>query len=579
MFDASAAQLLIKPLVNGITPHIAAVVKKRLAVTEYQAVQLDRTMLNDSVVQLQIFNEQIITLKKRKVDVRGESNFSWFGKNADNSSSIILSVLDSDVQGIITNGSSVFRIETIDGLIIVQRINQSLYPKEGCPGNDKITTGGEKPNSVPKNINPAKDLPKPGKRGSYPLQTPGDYKCKLRILVLYNASAAGAVSNINNSTQLCIDEFNQALFNSEVDYEVELAYVGGTSYTQTNYPQDIIRFQGPADGYMDEVYPLREKYSADICVLFVDNNQLCGTAKAILACETDGYCLVNINCAIGNYTFAHEISHLLGCRHNVQADDTEDPYIYGHGYYWESANTPANFRTIMSYDCETGCTRLQYFSNPNVFHMGKPVGSSLYCKNAQVLNENIPYYMSIRPSPAIRTVVQADLAEQNDMVYTVNKIQSSGTVSIASTQYYHFVAGTDIELLPGFEANEGNTFVAEIALTDCGDPTAPADSCGYNVQLDTIFDMADVYYKQDKDFYIYPNPTNSSVNILSKSAFSQLEFTLSSYLGTSVVKHEIANYKANSTVTIDISDQPAGIYFLLVKYDNSDIFVYKVIKQ
>ena len=68
-------------------------------------------------------------------------------------------------------------------------------------------------------------------------------------------------------------------------------------------------------------------------------------------------------------TFAHEIGHNLGGRHDryVEEDDQPGPAQYNFGY----VDTDAQFLTIMSYydeceDLEIWCTRLQYFSNPGV---------------------------------------------------------------------------------------------------------------------------------------------------------------------------------------------------------------------
>jgi hypothetical protein len=127
---------------------------------------------------------------------------------------------------------------------------------------------------------------------------------------------------------------------------------------------------------MDEVHTLRNKYSADICVLMANYSPTgtCGMTYVIGASSySDAFCAVNIYCANNVYSFVHEIGHLMGCRHDTYVDSTNTPYAYGHGY-----TSPAKtWRTIMAYADDCGsCPRLQYWSNPN--------GGIFYIKNNAV---------------------------------------------------------------------------------------------------------------------------------------------------------------------------------------------------
>ena len=66
----------------------------------------------------------------------------------------------------------------------------------------------------------------------------------------------------------------------------------------------------------------------------------------------------------------------MGARHDWYVDATANsPTSYNHGYV-NSANL---WRTIMDYNTECSdssvyCTRLQYWSNPNVLYGGNPMG-------------------------------------------------------------------------------------------------------------------------------------------------------------------------------------------------------------
>ena len=102
---------------------------------------------------------------------------------------------------------------------------------------------------------------------------------------------------------------------------------------------------------------------------------------------------VNHACAVANVSFAHELGHLLGARHNPEADPSTSPYPYGHGY-----QQPAGpWRTVMAYACATTtCPRLEHWSNPNVSISGRPTGTAATHDNARVLNERAGTVAALR---------------------------------------------------------------------------------------------------------------------------------------------------------------------------------------
>jgi len=89
------------------------------------------------------------------------------------------------------------------------------------------------------------------------------------------------------------------------------------------------------------------------------------------------------DCATGYYSFAHEIGHLQGARHNPEHDSTDKPFAYGHGYF----NKAKKWRTIMSYNCPGGCVRRPFFSNPDIEFGGDPTGTAATHDNARVINQ------------------------------------------------------------------------------------------------------------------------------------------------------------------------------------------------
>ncbi|MDP1603018.1 MAG: zinc-dependent metalloprotease family protein, partial [Legionella sp.] len=165
------------------------------------------------------------------------------------------------------------------------------------------------------------------------------------------------------------------------------------AYTESGkWEDDLSRLKETGDGFMDVVHTLRDEYSADVVVLLRDDPALtsCGIAY-IAATATSAFAVVAWDCAVSNFSFAHEIGHLQGARHDRVADPVNGPnYTYNHGH----VDLTLRKRTIMAYNSGCGatyptyCDRLGYWSNPDVPYPGsfRPTGSVTYENNAKVLN-------------------------------------------------------------------------------------------------------------------------------------------------------------------------------------------------
>ena len=100
-----------------------------------------------------------------------------------------------------------------------------------------------------------------------------------------------------------------------------------------------------------------------------------------MAKASTAFAVVHYSCATGYYSFAHELRHLMGARHDRRRLD-HVAFRDGHGF--QHTASPA-WRTVMAYDCTGGCSRLQYWSNPNVNYSGQAMGTTGQ-DNARVLN-------------------------------------------------------------------------------------------------------------------------------------------------------------------------------------------------
>ncbi|MGK7892835.1 MAG: M12 family metallo-peptidase [Xenococcus sp. (in: cyanobacteria)] len=207
------------------------------------------------------------------------------------------------------------------------------------------------------------------------------------VLVAYTPLARqreGGVAAMNALIQLAIDETNQSYANSGIYTRLRLVRRYETDYDESsNMRLDRDRFRIRNDGFMDEVHGLRNQSAADLAILITGSGGYCGIASSILAEADTGFAIVRRDCATGYYSFGHEIGHLQGARHNPEADSTNTPFPFGHGYYYQ----PGSWRTIMSYNCPGNCTRRQFWSNPNINFGSVATGTFARNYNARVLNE------------------------------------------------------------------------------------------------------------------------------------------------------------------------------------------------
>jgi hypothetical protein len=177
-----------------------------------------------------------------------------------------------------------------------------------------------------------------------------------------------------------VDIANTSYQNSNINIRLALAYSGLFNYTESGtHEADLDKFRTDSG-----IAQLRQANTADVCVLLIDNDQFCGLAAAILAEKDTAFAVVHHGCAVGNISFAHEIGHLMGARHNLEVDPTIDPsYPWNHGFL-----SSQNWRSIMAYPTAAQPIRVPYWSNPDVKYGTPPIptGTTDKQNNALMLN-------------------------------------------------------------------------------------------------------------------------------------------------------------------------------------------------
>jgi hypothetical protein len=232
-------------------------------------------------------------------------------------------------------------------------------------------------------------------------------------------------------------ETNTTYTRSGVNHHISLAHVdtadiAGSPYTEGDALLDELnRLQeqgwvetlvtGEAAPLLDHVHALRDQYSADAVVMITKRTDqfqpkaACGLATQMRVEDPSqaigAFAVVPVDCATGNFSFAHELGHVMGADHDVDSFPSPHPFAFSHGLTMpHPSGDEAPWRTVMAENTsacaeansEVGCIRLAYWSNQDMVYGGDKMGTGT-ADNRNALNATADtvanYRVSCKPTP------------------------------------------------------------------------------------------------------------------------------------------------------------------------------------
>jgi peptidyl-Asp metalloendopeptidase len=200
------------------------------------------------------------------------------------------------------------------------------------------------------------------------------------IMVLYTAearAAAGSTADIESRIRLAIAETNQAFTNSGVAMQLRLVYTGEAAPSAGQAANNSYLSLVTSNG---AIRTLRDQYGADMVSVWVSGPGSGGGVVGIgwvmnrpsTTFQSAAFNVEELNFANAPYySFGHEVGHNLGGSHDRANSSAPGAFSYAYGLQQPSGR----FVSMMAYtgNC-AGCSRIPYYSNPEVTYNGYPTG-------------------------------------------------------------------------------------------------------------------------------------------------------------------------------------------------------------
>jgi hypothetical protein len=231
--------------------------------------------------------------------------------------------------------------------------------------------------------------------------------CTIKILFLYTNAAALKFTHhgLNQKTTSGIAQTNQAFSNSyisnvRVEKVAVLPFPGFMENSTSIVPDMVSIVVNPV------IASLRDAYSADVVCVVTDGNypDFAGYS-GVMPASTGGGFIDNLGAPMqnlafmivegysfnANFTFSHELGHIIGCRHQTNAvyfdNASDDDGTIEHGYNWvEGQFLCKDFHCSIMHTQNSNYDRVLNYSNPNVLRSGSPTGTTNSENNASWIN-------------------------------------------------------------------------------------------------------------------------------------------------------------------------------------------------
>jgi peptidyl-Asp metalloendopeptidase len=475
----------------SLSPHLAEIVReaKRVRTVDIDAAALNPSLAAESVA-IELFDDVSITLETTVALSKGAATngrSSWTYSAGGEGGAAVVTTIGGDMHATLWKGPNRYGIKPLGGGRHLVFEDGRRFPDEARP----MGLDGK-----------AAAAPAPAESGTLATTV-------IDIMVAFDEDAQamfGSVAAVEAEIIEMVNVSNMTYANSQIDQELALTNSLDLNYTPnatdgtTDDQTYLSKIRNKTDGVVDGLHTTRDANSADLVAVISGLSSACGIGYLPTSgnsAELDAYTLTDGSCAVGNLTFPHEVGHNMCAHHDAANVGGSNPCgAAAHAHF----SVADNLRTVMAYanaanGCTT-CTRIPYFSNPNVTANGWVTGIAGSRNNSQVMGAHasgIAAYRSSGPAPdacevtyAISSTwpgnVQVSLTVENLTASTLSGWTSQWTVTANETVYNSWGVtvsrvGTQATATgTGFGASipPGGSVTVGFQATVTGTPTVPS---------------------------------------------------------------------------------------------------------
>lgn len=394
-----------------------ALERSSLASVRESEIAFDNLVLRtNQEIGITLFNGNTFTANRLEVEgleIRGANDLTWRGKIIDGrfGGDVVITQKGRFYAGLIYSPDAVYEIVPKGERHYLVELDQDLFPP--CAGSVK----GDAAAAVPQ-AGPGVDS--------------GD---RIDVYVIYTAAvrtSAGGDSQAQTIAQQAIDATNTSYINSKIRQRVRLVGAELTALVETgDFSTELSNLRANATAGTR-----RNELNADLVDMLTNSTAACGIGYLMGGLggnPNNGFTVTARTCAVGNLSFAHELGHNMASHHNPENGGTAT-YPYGYGHY-----VNGSYRTVMSYSdpCTSGCTRVPYFSNPNVIFNGQPTGIDNARDNARSINNTADWIANYRYSGSSITLGNFNGGEivpkrvHQSLIWTSNNVSGNVRIEIS----------------------------------------------------------------------------------------------------------------------------------------------------
>ena len=346
---------------------------------------LNPAIFNQDTTELMIGlpDNTALRVKQKTFSNPGQNHSKWIGAASDDpNSSVLITTYKGITVGRITKAGRVYELKPgISQTYILEELDTQAFPQCGNDAQQLISSKAAIDN--PSDSNAAAFAGAP---------------VVIDLLAVYTVAARnrfGGDTGIRAHIQAAVDNANLAFADSAMDITFQLIHTALVNRIENTSSSDLIWVRDDPG-----VKNLRNQVGADMVSLITDSNY-CGRGYVQTnpgpSFQSFAVQVTDVDCAVGNLTFAHEHGHNMGMEHDpangASPANASFPYSFGHfvnGVY----------RTVMSYSdpCANGCTRVPHFSNPDILHAGNATGIANQRDNARTGRFTAPIIAAFRTS-------------------------------------------------------------------------------------------------------------------------------------------------------------------------------------